>query len=69
MSDTRRTVAGTNMDDSSKSVFRFGGFELDATTGDLSRDGQLVRLRPQQLQLLAVLLRHPGHVVSRDELK
>jgi DNA-binding winged helix-turn-helix (wHTH) protein len=53
----------------SKRVFRFGDLELDATTGELSRDGQWVRLQPQQLQLLAVLLRHPGHVVSRDELK
>jgi TolB-like protein/DNA-binding winged helix-turn-helix (wHTH) protein len=60
-----------NMDvsDSSNCVFRFEDFELDATTGELSRDGQLVRLRPQQLHLLAVLLRHPGHVLSRDELK
>ena len=55
--------------ESPKCVYRFGDFELDAATGDLSRDGQAVRLRPQQLQLLAVLLRQPGHVVSRDELK
>ena len=58
-----------DVSDSPKCVFRFGEFELDATTGELLRDGQRVRLRPQQLQLLAVLLRQPGHVVSRDELR
>ena len=58
-----------NASESPTGTFRFGAFELNATTGELSRDGQLVRLRPQQLQLLAALLRHPGHVVSRDELR
>jgi TolB-like protein/DNA-binding winged helix-turn-helix (wHTH) protein len=48
---------------------RFGAFELDLRAGELRRNGTKVRLQEQPLQLLAMLLEHPGAVVTRDELK
>ena len=45
----------------------FGPFSLDAAATRLLRDGAEVRLRPQALQALRVLLRHGGRrsVTSR----
>jgi DNA-binding winged helix-turn-helix (wHTH) protein/tetratricopeptide (TPR) repeat protein len=48
---------------------RFGTFQLDALSGELSRDGRRVRLSRQAFQLLELLVRHPAEVVSRDELR
>lgn len=49
--------------------FRFGLFELDASAGELRREGSLVRLQPQPAQVLSYLVERAGHVVSRDELR
>lgn len=49
--------------------FRFGLFELNASTGELRREGALVRLQPQPAQVLALLVERAGQVVSRDELR
>jgi serine/threonine protein kinase len=50
-------------------IARFGGFELDLRSGELSRDGVRVRLQEQPLRILAMLLEHPGEVVLRDEIR
>ncbi len=50
-------------------VIRFGLFELDSKTGQLSRNGTKLRLPQQPLQLLAVLLERPGEILTRDELR
>ena len=50
-------------------VLRFDGFELDLRAGELRKRGVKLRLRGQPLQVLAALLEHAGHVVTRDELK
>jgi len=47
--------------------------ELGALTVDLAghrllRDGELVPLKPKVFELLAYLLRHPGQVLSREQL-
>jgi TolB-like protein/DNA-binding winged helix-turn-helix (wHTH) protein/Flp pilus assembly protein TadD len=47
----------------------FGVFELDLRAGELRKYGQRIRLQEQPLQLLAMLLEHPGEVVSREELQ
>jgi DNA-binding winged helix-turn-helix (wHTH) protein len=52
-----------------RSVIRFGDFELDATAGELYRHGNKLKLQEQPLQVLQILLEHPGNVVSRDELQ
>jgi len=51
-----------------KSV-RFGVFELDLTTGELRKNGTLIRLQEQPFQVLAMLLDRPGELVTRDELR
>src|SRR6266851_4396431 len=48
---------------------RFGFFEVDANTGELRREGIKVRLQEQTLQILQILLEHPGEVVTREELR
>jgi TolB-like protein/DNA-binding winged helix-turn-helix (wHTH) protein/Flp pilus assembly protein TadD len=47
----------------------FGVFELDPRAGELRKHGLRVRLQEQPFQVLAMLLEHPGEVVSREELK
>jgi TolB-like protein len=54
---------------SSNPIVRFGAFELDDDTGELRREGIRVRLQEQPLQILQILLEHPGKVVTREELK
>ena len=48
---------------------RFGLFEFDGQTLELTRNGRPVALRPQPLKLLALLLRRPGDLISRDVLQ
>jgi len=48
---------------------RFGVFELDLRAGELRKHGLGVRLQEQPFQLLAMLLEHPGEVVTREELQ
>jgi len=51
-------------------LFRFGTYELDATTGELRKDGRSrPRLQGQPLEILLHLLDHPGEVVTREELR
>lgn len=49
--------------------YRFGMFEFDPVLLELRRDGRRVRLRPQPLKLLALLVSRPGDVVSRDDIQ
>src|SRR5436190_13336987 len=49
--------------------WRFGDFELDLDAERLLRGGRAVRIQPQPLRLLAILVEHAGEVVSRDELR
>jgi DNA-binding winged helix-turn-helix (wHTH) protein/TolB-like protein len=48
---------------------RFGLFEFDVRTGELRREGQLVKLSPQPAKVLTLLLSQPGEVVLRDDLR
>src|SRR5215467_728176 len=48
---------------------RFGVFELDLRAGELRKHGMRVRLQEQPFQVLAMLLEHPGEVVTREELQ
>ncbi len=49
--------------------FRFGPFELDVRAGELRKHGIRLRLREQPLQILLLLLEHPGEVVTRGEIR
>jgi TolB-like protein/tetratricopeptide (TPR) repeat protein len=48
---------------------RFDGFEVDLEAGRLFKRGARIRLREQSFQVLAMLLAHPGEVVTREDLR
>jgi DNA-binding winged helix-turn-helix (wHTH) protein/Tol biopolymer transport system component len=48
---------------------RFGDFELDPRSATLSRSGRRVRIQPQPLRVLTILVERAGDVVSREELR
>ena len=50
-------------------VARFGVFELDARSSELRRNGMKVRLADQPIQILQLLLEHPGDLVTREQLR
>ena len=50
-------------------VIQFGIFEADLRAGELRRNGAKIRLQEQPFQILAMLLEHPGEVVTREELR
>src|SRR4051812_2381797 len=49
--------------------FRFGRFEIDSRTRELRKDGVRLRLQEQPFALLALMLEHPGELLTRDELR
>jgi cholera toxin transcriptional activator len=57
------------MASSEKRIFHFGVFEADMSTGELRRAGVRLRLQDQPFQVLALLLEHPGEVISREEIQ
>src|SRR5215472_2289443 len=50
-------------------LFRFGAFEVDLRAGELRKNGLKIKLQEQPFQVLAMLLQHPGEVVTREELQ
>jgi len=50
-------------------VIRFDSFELDFRAGELRKRGIKLRLQGQPLQVLAALLKRPGDLVTREELR
>jgi Tol biopolymer transport system component/DNA-binding winged helix-turn-helix (wHTH) protein len=52
-----------------ESTTRFGEFSADLETGELRRNGAKVKLQGQPFEILALLLKRPGRVVTREELR
>jgi len=50
-------------------IVRFGLFELDLRAAELRKNGVKIRLQEQSFRILAALLRKPGDVVTREELR
>lgn len=50
-------------------TYRFGLFEFDAASGELRKQGRLVRIEPQPSRALACLLEQAGRVVSREDMR
>lgn len=49
--------------------YRFGLFEVDGRTGELRKQGLVVKLRGRPFDILLLLLARRGDVISRDELR
>jgi cholera toxin transcriptional activator len=52
-----------------KRIFRFGAFEADARTGELRKQGRLLPLAGQPIDVLLMLLDRPGELVTRAEIQ
>lgn len=50
-------------------VLRFGPFELHPGPGELRHHGDLVKLAPQPLKVLEILVGRSGHIVTRTEIR
>ena len=50
-------------------LIAFGEFEFSPSRLELRREGEPVRLQQQPLKVLAALLRRPGELVTREELR
>ncbi|HTV60186.1 MAG TPA: tetratricopeptide repeat protein [Verrucomicrobiae bacterium] len=48
---------------------RFGAYEVDLRAGEVYKHGIRLKLQDQPFHVLAVLLEHPGDVVTREELR
>jgi len=49
-------------------MVRFGAFEVNLRSAELRKQGLKVKIQEQPFQVLAMLLEHPGQVVTREEL-
>jgi TolB-like protein/tetratricopeptide (TPR) repeat protein len=47
----------------------FGAFELDLESGKLRKCGRILKLRPQAMRVLCLLVSQAGKVVGRDEIR
>src|SRR5215472_9549004 len=54
---------------SASAPMRFGLFEVDLSAGELRKQGVKIKLQEQPLQILVMLLQHPGQVVTREQLR
>src|SRR5512133_3054101 len=52
-----------------KQKVRFGPFVLDVHSGELHKNGSKLKVQPQPIQVLTILLEHPGELVTREEIR
>ena len=50
-------------------MHRFGPFEVDFSKAELRKNGVSIRLQEQPLHILQELLKRPGEVLTREELR
>jgi eukaryotic-like serine/threonine-protein kinase len=55
--------------ESSSGTLRFGVFEADLRAGELRKHGLRIKLQEQPFKILVFLLKRPGEVVTREELR
>jgi DNA-binding winged helix-turn-helix (wHTH) protein len=48
---------------------RFGLFDVDLVHGIITRQGTRLKLQEQPFRILALLLKRPGEIVTREELR
>src|SRR5262249_9055933 len=49
-------------------LYEFGAFRLDAAERVLARNGERILLPPKAFDTLLILVRHSGHILTKDEL-
>ena len=54
---------------SPQNLYRFGPFEADARTGELRKQGRRLALQDQPIQVLLMLLKQPGTLITRAEIQ
>jgi len=65
-----RAVATDMRDDfPSEGGLRFDAYQVDLRTGELRKHGRRIRLAGRPFQILALLLEHPGELLTRKELQ
>ena len=47
----------------------FGAFELDVASGTLCKSGRVLKLRPQPMRVLCLLVSQAGKPVGREEIR
>jgi Tol biopolymer transport system component/DNA-binding winged helix-turn-helix (wHTH) protein len=52
-----------------QAAFRFGVFEINPHTRELRKHGVRLKVQDQPLQILLLLLEHPGEIVTREEIQ
>jgi DNA-binding winged helix-turn-helix (wHTH) protein len=52
-----------------RTVARFADYEVDFRACELYKSGRKIRLQVQPFNILALLLEHPGEIVTREELQ
>jgi DNA-binding winged helix-turn-helix (wHTH) protein len=57
------------MTERSRTLLRFGTFDIDPLPAELFRSGRKVHLAPQAFQLLLLLVNRAGDMVSREEIR
>jgi DNA-binding response OmpR family regulator len=62
----RRGSAGEN--DQKEEIIQIEDLRIDPLRREVRIEGELVEIRTQEFDLLYVLARHPGIVLSRDQL-
>jgi DNA-binding winged helix-turn-helix (wHTH) protein len=50
-------------------ILRFDVYTLDLRAGELYKSGRKIKLQEQPFQILAMLLEHPGNVVTREQMR
>ena len=50
-------------------ILRFETFELDTGVGELRRNGDRIKLPPQPLKVLELLVRRSGEILTREEIR
>ena len=53
----------------SPAIVRFDGYAVDLRAGEIHKNDIKIKLQEQPFQILAMLLEHPGEVVTREELR
>ncbi len=51
------------------SFLRIGLFEIDVTSGELRKEGRLIKLQDQPMQVLRLLVDRAGEIVTREEIQ